>query len=345
MRKATPSRLRGGGGYACEVHRESIVIVTPALADANNGNWQTARRWARMLSAACRVRLAASWEGGDEALLIALHARRSAASIRLWRERRGAAPLLLVLTGTDLYRDIEGDADAQRSLQLADALVVLNGHGAEQLPQGLRARTHVVLQSCPARRTLAKPANRLRALMVGHLRDEKDPRTYLRAAERLVSRNDLFFDHVGGVLDPVLGEEARQLAAVHPRYRWLGALPHAQVRRRIQAAHVLVHSSRMEGGAHVVIEALRSGTPVIASRIDGNLGLLGDDWPALFEVGDDAALARLIEQARDQPAMLHDLQRRSAERALLFSPEAERAALMRVVGGLVDARRERRDSA
>ncbi|MGD9834068.1 MAG: selenoneine biosynthesis selenosugar synthase SenB [Piscinibacter sp.] len=325
------------------MHRKSIVIVTPALADANNGNWQTARRWARMLSAAYRVRLAAAWSEGDEDLMIALHARRSAASILAWRERRGAAPLVVVLTGTDLYRDIDTDERAQRSLQLADALVVLNAHGAERLPPVLRERTHVILQSCSARRPVPKPAQHLRALMVGHLRDEKDPGTYLRAVQRLSARTDLFFDHIGGALDPTQDEQATRLAARHPRYRWLGPLPHVQARRRIQAAHVLVHASRMEGGAHVVIEALRSGTPVIASRIDGNLGLLGDDWPATFEVGDDAALATLIERARDEPAMLADLQRRAVERAPLFSPEAERAALMRVVRSLMDARTERRD--
>ena len=298
-----------------------------------------------MLSAAYRVRLAAAWNGGDEDLMIALHARRSAASIRAWREQRGGSPLAVVLTGTDLYRDIATDAHAQRSLQLADALVVLNDRGAQGLPEALRARTHVLLQSCPARRTLAKPVRHLRALMVGHLRDEKDPRTFWRAAERLRGRSDLRFDHVGGALEAALGDEALRLAQRHPRFRWLGALPHAAARRRIQSAHVLVHASRMEGGAHAVIEALRSGTPVIASRIDGNLGLLGDDWPATFEVGDDAALATLIERARDEPAMLVDLQRRAAERARLFAPEAERAALMRIVRGLTPALPERRTSA
>jgi len=327
------------------VHRKSIVIVTPALADANNGNWQTARRWALMLSAAYRVRLVGTWQGGDEDLMIALHARRSAASIRAWRELRGPSPLGVVLTGTDLYRDIATDADAQRSLQLADALVVLNARGALRLPDALRPRAHVVLQSCPARRTLAKPVRHLRALMVGHLRDEKDPRTFWRAVERLGGRDDLRFDHIGGALDTTLGEEATRLAQRQPQFRWLGPLPHAEVRRRIQAAHLLVHASRMEGGAHVVIEALRSGTPVIASRIDGNLGLLGDDWPAIFEVGDDAALATLIERARDEPAMLIDLKRSAAERAPLFAPEAEREALMRIVRGLTDAMPERRATA
>lgn len=296
-----------------------------------------------MLSGAYRVRLTDRWSGGDESLMIALHARRSAASIRAWREQRGRAPLAVVLTGTDLYRDIATDADAQRSLQLADALVVLNGRGAQRLPAALQPHAQVVLQSCTARRTLSKPSRHLRVLMVGHLRDEKDPRTYWRAAERLAARGDLRFDHIGGVLDAALGEEVSRVVARQPRFRWLGALPHATVRRHIQAAHVLVHTSRMEGGAHVVIEALRSGTPVIASRIDGNLGLLGDDWPATFDVGDDAALATLIERARDEPAMLADLQRRAAERAPLFAPEAEREALMRIVRGLLDAPPVRRD--
>lgn len=298
-----------------------------------------------MLSAAYRVRLVGTWQGGDEDLMIALHARRSAASVRAWREQRGDSPLMVVLTGTDLYRDIATDADAQRSLQFADALVVLNAHGAQRLPAALRPRTHVLLQSCPARRTLAKPVRHLRALMVGHLRDEKDPRTFWRAVGRLGGRGDLRFDHIGAALDAALGEEAARLAQQHPQFRWLGPLPHAEVRRRIQAAHVLVHASRMEGGAHAVIEALRSGTPVIASRIDGNLGLLGDDWPASFEVGDDAALATLIERARDEPAMLVDLQRRAAERAPLFAPEAERESLMRIVRGLTDALPERRATA
>lgn len=308
--------------------RPAIVIVTPSLAEANNGNWQTARRWAQMLRAGHRVRLCTRWEDGDEALMIALHARRSAASVQAWAAGRPRRPLVLVLTGTDLYRDIGSDADAQRSLALADAIVALNPHGPRTLPPALRPRTHVILQSCPARQSLTRTRRHLRAVMVGHLRDEKDPRTYLRAAARLAGRRDIRLDHVGAALDPALAEAARRTAAACPGYRWLGALPHAEARRRIQHAHVLVHTSRMEGGAHVIIEALRSGTPVIASRIDGNLGLLGDDWPATFDAGDDAALARLLERARDEPDMLHELQRRAERRAAMFAPEAEQAALL-----------------
>ena len=309
--------------------------MTPALAQANNGNWQTARRWAQLLRPAYRVRIAEHWEGGDDALLIALHARRSAVAIQTWRAAHPARPVLLVMTGTDLYRDIATDASAQRSLALADALVVLNELGARQLPPALRGKAHVVLQSCAARATLARPHQHLRALMVGHLRDEKDPRTYWRAASRLACRPDICLDHIGEALDPALGAEAAALAATLPGFRWLGGLPHAAVRRRIQAAHVLVHASRMEGGAHVVIEAIRSGTPVLASRIDGNLGLLGGGYEGVFEPGDDAALAALLARARDDVDMLARLTAQLAPRAALFAPAAEQATLQHLVGTLL----------
>ena len=317
------------------MHRPSLAIVTPALADANNGNWQTARRWSRMLGAAYRVELAAGWAGGDEALMIALHARRSAVSILAWREAHPRRPLIVVLTGTDLYRDIDTAGEARESLEAADALIVLNERGTQRLPPALRGRCHVVLQSCTAQRPVPKSDRHLRVLMVGHLRDEKDPATYWRAAARLAARVDVRFDHVGAALDAELGAQAAAFAATHPHFRWLGAQTHGQTRRRIRAAHVLVHPSRMEGGAHVVIEALRCGTPVIASRIDGNLGLLGGDHPAAFAVGDDAALACLIERARDDPAMLPELRRHGDLRAPLFAPQAEAAALHRLVAQLI----------
>jgi putative glycosyltransferase (TIGR04348 family) len=323
------------------MHRCDIVIVTPALADANNGNWQTASRWARLLAPAYRVRLAASWDGGDEDLMIALHARRSAASIERWRQQRVKAPLALVLTGTDLYRDIRTDASAQRSLQSADRLVVLNELGELDLPERLRDKARVVLQSCAARLPQTKTGRHQRALMVGHLRDEKAPQTYFEAAALLTRRADLLFDHIGSALQAELGDAAMALMDGCPNYRWLGGLPRGAVRRRIQAAHVLVHASRMEGGANVLIEALRSGTPVLASRIPGNVGLLGDDYGGYFPVEDAPALARLLERARDEPGMLDTLQVQCMARADLFDPKRELQAVQALVAECLASRRDR----
>jgi putative glycosyltransferase (TIGR04348 family) len=243
---------------------------------------------------------------------------------------------VVVLTGTDLYADIAHDAQAQASLALADRLVVLQPLALRSVPAPWRAKVDVVVQSSPARRTLAKPRRHLRALMVGHLRSEKSPETYWAAARRLAGRADIRLDHIGGPLDPALAEAARACMAECPRYRWLGALPHGEARRRIQQAHVLVHPSRLEGGAHVVIEAVTSGTPVLASRIDGNLGLLGESYEGCFDWGDDAALAALLARCRDDPAMLARLQARCAERAPLFAPDQERAALHALVHRLLE---------
>lgn len=314
--------------------RPSLTIVTPAHKSSNNGNWQTAWRWSRLLASDYRITITDAWRGEHADVLVALHARRSAPSIAAWHaQRRG--PLVLVLTGTDLYRDIHSDASAQASLALADRLVVLQELGPQRLPPALRGRCVVCFQSCGARSALPKTRRHLRALMVGHLRDEKSPQTFFDAAHLLAARADIVLDHIGAPLDAALGERARATARTNPHYRWFGELDHERTRRHIQRAHVLVHASRIEGGAHVIAEAVRSGTPVIASRIDGNVGMLGADYGGLFECGDAPGLARLLQRLRDEPARLRTLARQCRARAALFEPRRERATLCSMLAALL----------
>jgi hypothetical protein len=104
---------------------QRVTIVSPAMAEANNGNWQTAMRWARFLTPAYDVNIAAAWSpvtGATPDLLIALHARRSAAALAAFAEHQPGSPRVLVLTGTDLYRDIIDNRAAQASLAHADVL-------------------------------------------------------------------------------------------------------------------------------------------------------------------------------------------------------------------------------
>lgn len=323
--------------------RKQVVIVSPALADANNGNWQTARRWQRVLSATHSARIVREWPDSDpsaahDEVMLALHARRSAASIEAWAAERGVGSLAVVLTGTDLYRDIASDASAQRSLALAGQLVVLQALGSQALPEVLRHKARVMFQSTSSRQTLAKSPRYLRAVMVGHLRDEKDPLTLMAAAQAVPVGAGIRIDQVGAPLDVNLGLAAQAAMLACPQYRWLGAQPHEATRRRIQRAHVLVHTSRMEGGAHVIMEAVCSGTPVLASRIDGNVGMLGHDYAGYFEPGNAAQLADLLQLARatlHQPdGLLAHLAAQCALRAPLFAPEAERQALLNLVAAL-----------
>ena len=319
------------------INRAHVLIISPALAEANNGNWQTAWRWQHLLRPLFRASIASHWQGEPADVMLALHARKSAASVLAWAQAKGSGQLAVVLTGTDLYRDIQTDASAQRALQLAGQRVLLQERAPDALPAALRPKASVIFQSAPRRATLDKTSRHLRALMVGHLRDEKDPLTYLRAAARLSQRPDIELDHIGDALDPSLGQAAEVAASRYPHYRWLGGLTHTQTRSRIQRAHVLVHPSKMEGGAQVILEAVQSGTPVLASHIDGNVGMLGPHYAGYFALGDDAALAQLLQRCRDDADFLPLLRQQCAARAPLFEPQREQALLRALVAKLAAA--------
>jgi putative glycosyltransferase (TIGR04348 family) len=323
-----------------------VVIVSPALAGANNGNWQTARRWQLMLASRFPVRIAGSWPDGEAAsndrFMLALHARRSAPAIQAWSQARPGRGLAVVLTGTDLYQDIHHDAAAARSLALAQRLVVLQELAPRALPQEFRDKARVIFQSTGARKPLEKSSRFLRALMVGHLRAVKSPQTLFEAARLLRFEPGMHIDHVGDASEAALGIMARATGRECLHYRWLGAQPHEATLRRIQRAHLLVHTSALEGGAHVVMEAVRSGTPVLASRVDGNVGMLGPDYEGYFPHGDAQALAALLRQCRAEQeraqspslSLLGRLGAQCRERAPLFDPATERAALLGLLNEL-----------
>ena len=318
--------------------KQTICIVSPALAQANNGNWQTARRWAQFLRPRYPADIASDWpaEAAPD-LLIALHARRSAAPLARFAAAYPDRPSVLVLTGTDLYRDIRSDADAQASLERATALVLLQPAGLAELAPHLRVKTHVIYQSAPSLAPAARPARPQHhdIVMVGHLREEKDPRTFMLAASHVTTRTARMI-HIGGVLDPALGEAATAANAAWPgRYQWIGPLPHADTRQRLKHAHVMAICSRMEGGANVIIEAVTSGVPVLASDISGNRGMLGDDYLGYFPLGDPHALATLVDKSINVPGWYATLQEQCARRAKLFTPEAEQAALLDLVDNLL----------
>ena len=319
----------------------SVVIISPALQDANNGNWQTARRWARMLSTHHTTRILKAWEPDSDAacasdeVMIALHARRSAPAIAAWQQQRGSHRLIVALTGTDLYRDILEDTQAQHSLDAAGQLIVLQELGIQSLPEQHRSKTKVIFQSTSSRKTLLKTSQRLNAVMVGHLRDEKMPQTLFQAAQLLVDEKQIRITHIGAGLDEKLAQDAIKTEAICEEYTWARGLKYAQTRQRIQRAHVLVHTSKMEGGAHVIMEAVCSGTPVIASRMDGNVGMLGSSYDGYFPVGDASALAKMLRRCKNEPTFLDYLRQQCDKRAPLFAPASEQAALLKIVGAAI----------
>jgi putative glycosyltransferase (TIGR04348 family) len=311
-----------------------IVIVSPASAKANNGNWHTAARWARFLSHDYRVNVVQHWTMQDTqpSVMLALHARRSAESIAQFRQRRPTGGVVLALTGTDVYADIPANEAAMRSLVLADRLIVLQPNAIMALPVAHRPKCVTVFQSAPTLAPGARSVRHFNIVQVGHLRHEKDPFTPITALRRLPAASRIRLTQIGTALDAHHADTMAVVLRDEPRLRWLGELSRAQTRQHIKRAHLLVIASKMEGGANVIVEAITAGTPVIASHISGNIGMLGEHYPGYFAFGDAVACAALMQRAETDAHFMKQLTAACAQRAQLFAPAREAAALRAIVG-------------
>jgi putative glycosyltransferase (TIGR04348 family) len=316
--------------------RTKVAIISPALRAANNGNWRTAQRWSRFLRRRFDAAVCAEWSiRSPPVVLIALHARRSAVAIEAFAQAYPERARVLVLTGTDLYRDIASDAAARHSLDLATHLVVLQEAALGVLDPQYRRKCRVIYQSA---RPLEPGVTRRRTfdvILVGHMRAEKDPLTPMRALEQLPADSRVRVIQVGEALSD---EYARAASALQnrpwpsvQRYRWLGGRPHGETRRRIRDAEAMLVSSVIEGGANVIAEALTCGVPVVASRIDGNVGMLGCGYAGYFTPGDEQELAQLLERLSRDAALLAQLRSQCETRAVLFDPSREAAEVNRLV--------------
>lgn len=312
-----------------------VTIITPAPPGSRAGNRNTAARWARILREfGCRVAVRTEWDGQPCDLMVALHARKSHASLKAFRQNSPDKPTVLALTGTDIYRDIRIDADAAGSLDLAERLVVLQQAALDELTLSQRRRARVVHQSVATCLVHCPPRRGFRVCVLGHLREEKDPFRAALALRHLPEAVDLELVQAGKPLSGAMEREARHLTRRDPRYRWVGELPHWRTMRLLARSHAMVISSVMEGGAHVVSEAIALGVPVIASDIPGNRGLLGDDYPGCFPLGDELALAGLIRRTMNDDRFRRRLAAAVKRRRPLVAPAREREAWHRLLAEL-----------
>jgi putative glycosyltransferase (TIGR04348 family) len=307
-----------------------ITIVTPARAGSTHGNRITAIRWAGILKQlGHRVSIRQSLDHQRTDLLIALHARRSYASVMQFHRRCAEAPIILALTGTDVYRDLKYDRRAQKALAMALRIVVLQPKALEQLNDNFRANARVIYQSVEIADGPPKRSSRRQSFdvcVIGHLRSIKDPFRTAMAARLLPHSSRIRIRHIGGAMTKAMATRAHSEATRNHRYQWYGELARSRAQRILAGSQICVLSSQMEGGANVLSEAIVAGVPILASRIDGNVGILGPGYPGLFNVGDTWELARLLNLAETDPDFLSDLRRRVKKLAPLFSPKLERQA-------------------
>jgi putative glycosyltransferase (TIGR04348 family) len=318
-------------------------MISPSTPPSRDGNAVTAARWARCLrELGHRVRIQRTYAGEGCDLLLVLHARKSAAAVRRFHHDFPDRPLLVTLTGTDLYADLSRSATALRSLECATRIVLLQPLGKREIPARLRAKTVVIYQSAlppPVARSSTRtprgyPA-RFDVAVLSHLRAVKDPLRAALAARRLQETSRLRILHAGRARSASLARRARLEMRRNPRYVWLGELSRARASRLLAQSRALVLSSRLEGGANVVSEAAVAGVPILASRIAGSVGLLGPRYPGYFAVGDTRGLARLLWRLENDIFFESALRRHLRRLAPRFTPERERDAWRRLLASLL----------
>ena len=339
-------------------NKTAVLIASPFGQRTQTGNWQTARRYADHLQdAGYAVTVLAEYDGRQPLppsdVAIVLHARRSrevAAALT-----QAATPFAVVLTGTDLYADLQQpDTEAfvacRQTIDEARLVVTLQSRAAEELVRILPQTDHkrrVIAQAVP----LADPADwassykagsgaALAWLISGHVRSEKDPLTGLAGfalafpLAQLADGSPTHLTHVGGARDPSAVEALVAAASQLPTgsISLLGARVHEEAVGLMRSHHCLIQPSRMEGGALVISEAAAHRLPVLASRIDGHLGLLGEDYPGYFTVGDPSDLARLMRQFAASAAFRDELRSALIQNTpALTSPALEKTQLKSLI--------------
>lgn len=265
--------------------------------------------------------------------MIALHARRSFPAIEKFRNMYSKNTLIVILTGTDLYKDIQIDNNAKKSLELCDRLVVLQKMGVMELPEKFREKTRVIYQSAikPSCVINNNHKNSFDVCVISNLRAVKDPFCTALASRELPSSSKIKVLHLGSGLDKELAECANSEMESNPRYNWVGKQSSNETRKILANSRLLVLSSKMEGGANVISEAIVSGIPVLASKISGTIGMLGEDYPGYFPVGDTKKLAELLLKAENETGFLNELKKRVKSLAPLFEPDVEKSSIKQLL--------------
>jgi len=346
-----------------------IGLITPAPPGSRYGNRVTALRWARILRRLGHsVIIRQTYEGEAFDLLIALHAHRSYASVSRFHREHPSTPIIVALTGTDLYGEMGRSSHVCESLELATRIVGLQPKALEMVHPQLREKTRVIYQSVAALNSKAlhdkgrasapdprssrskrrasplssRATDTFDVCVIGHLRPVKDPFRAAMAARLLPASSRIRVIQIGGAMNEQTAIRARKEMKTNDRYCWLGEQPTWRVRRILQRSRLFVLSSRMEGGANALGEALVSRTPVLASRIPGSVGILGEGYPGYFEVGDTSELARLMTLAETDQKFFAELKKHCNRLVPLFDPAREESAWAKLLGELFKpVRRER----
>ena len=108
--------------------------------------------------------------------MIALHASHTFPAIEEFHKNCPGKPIVVLLTGTDIHKDIHTNPNVRKSLEYADRLILLQPLGIRELPVEFHRKVRVIVQSAEKLNgNIQKRKRTFDVSVIGHLRKVKDP--------------------------------------------------------------------------------------------------------------------------------------------------------------------------
>ena len=311
----------------------NILITSAYPLSSPKGNSITAKRIAKLLTQAGHSAQAINTDMPPPAdAMIALHATKTLASSKRFKVHSPKGKLIIYLTGTDLYKEqANNNPEFKEALILADALVVGQRASLASIPSEFKSKSHFVPASVllPSLKKVSAPPSPSLAL-IGHLRPVKNPFLMNLALEQL-SAITLNAFTLGAALEPSMLAEAERWQQADSRFHWLNDIPYSEALSWIEQVDFTLNTSHSEGGSNAVAESIVLGTPVLASKIEGNVGMLGDDYLGYFEPNNANSLAKLIRRAITDHDFHEALLEQTLDLQQNFLPEKETAGWLKLL--------------
>ena len=314
-----------------------IIQVTPSAQSSKSGNLNTAKSCAHIfLSLGHSVSTITDYDDRSADMMVAIHAWRSARAIERFKALYPEKPLVVCLAGTDINEFIHSHPKPTlKSMELADAMVCLHDLVKEITPISLQSKLHVIFQSAKPLIGPRRFSDRnFNICVISHLREIKDPMRTALAVRTVPNQSKIKVTHLGMAHDGRSAAKAIREMEQNPRYVWKGEVLGWQVRQELKRSHLMVISSRAEGGANVISEAVVAGVPVIASKIDGNVGLLGKNYRGYYPVGNTRELRKVILKAEKDKVFFQSLTKQCNSIKSKFTAEREQKSWAELISNI-----------
>ena len=309
-----------------------ICVASPYPLSDLKGNSVTTCRIVELLNElGYLARGSHGFDGDPTDVLISLHSHKGAPAVDEFQRQFPEGKVIVLITGTDLYDDLP-QGRGMTTLHQADAIAIPYREARGGVLQEFDDQIHVVPSSLVIPEIEAKPEpDQFLITIVGHLRPVKRSFLTVEAVAAHPEWENVTVRQLGEALDQESLKTACDWEEKDRRYQWLGALPREESLALCARSSLTVNSSLSEAAPNALLEAMTLGVPILSSKIEGNIGLLGEDYPGYFD-GDslESKLAEIISGKHDLAAWVAHAKARLA----IFSREKEKSAWIALLNSI-----------